>query len=155
MKRFPLLLVAFALRASAQSANQVTAPAVLKGVGGFFALSVRDLDASTSWYTEKLGLHVAWRTPAGAKPSVAVLAGGGLVVELVHNDDAPRHARNSVDEPGIFKAGLLVDSLDAAVARLRSRGVAIAFGPFPAKPEALANVIIRDNAGNLIQLLER
>ena len=153
--RLSLLLIAVALRASAQSADQVAAPAVLRGAGGFFALSVRDLDAATRWYTEKLGLRIAWRTPTDAKPSVAVLAGGGLVVELVHSDNALPRATDAVAEPGIFKAGLLVDSLDAAVGRLRSRGVEIAYGPFPAKPEALANVIIRDNAGNLIQLLGR
>lgn len=56
---------------------------------------------------------------------------------------------------GIFKVGLLVDDLDATLGVLRSRGVAIAFGPYPATANQRANAIIRDNAGNLIQLVKR
>jgi len=35
---------------------------------------------------------------------------------------------------------------------LRARWVDIAMGPFPARGGQRANVIVRDNAGNLIQL---
>ena len=39
--------------------------------------------------------------------------------------------------------------------KLAERGVPVAFGPFPAQGNQRANAIIRDNAGNLIQLFER
>lgn len=35
---------------------------------------------------------------------------------------------------------------------LQKRNVEIAFGPYPARKNQRANVIIRDNGGNLIQL---
>ena len=54
-----------------------------------------------------------------------------------------------------FKAGIIVDDLDATLARLRERGVPIASGPFPARDGQRANATIRDNAGNFIQLFER
>ena len=41
---------------------------------------------------------------------------------------------------------------DSVVSQLRARGVEIAFGPFPARENQRANVLIRDNAGNLIQI---
>ena len=51
------------------------------------------------------------------------------------------------------EAGFVVKDFDSAVNKLRTRGVAIAFGPFPAQNGQRANVLIRDNAGNLIQVL--
>ena len=56
---------------------------------------------------------------------------------------------------GVFKSGLIVEDFDRTVAALRSRGVEIAFGPFPKSSTQRANVIVRDNAGNLIQFFGR
>ena len=33
--------------------------------------------------------------------------------------------------------------------------MSIAFGPFPARPNQRANMIVKDNAGNLIQIFGR
>ena len=46
---------------------------------------------------------------------------------------------------------MVVDDLEKTLAALKARGVEVAMGPFPAKDNVLANVIVRDNAGNLIQ----
>ena len=125
--------------------------------GAFFALSVADLDASTRWYSEKLGLSVVMRPPKQDKSAVAVLEGGGLIVELLQRDDATSLrqaaplATASYHVHGIFKAGVIVDDLNATLTALRARGVEIVMGPFPASKEQRANAIIRDNAGNLIQ----
>jgi catechol 2,3-dioxygenase-like lactoylglutathione lyase family enzyme len=125
--------------------------------GAFVALSVPDLEASTKWYSEKLGLTVVMRPPKQDKSSVAVLEGNGLIVELLQRDDAvplrqaPPSLEASYRVHGIFKAGLIVDDFDKTLAALRSRGVEIAIGPFPASPTQRANVIVKDNAGNLIQ----
>jgi len=126
--------------------------------GAFFALSVADLDASVKWYSAKLGLTVVMRPPKQDKSAVAVLEGGGLTVELVHRDDAMplTKAAPSVTASdqihGFFKAGVIVDDFDKTLATLRARGVAIAVGPFPTSETQRANVIVRDNAGNLIQI---
>lgn len=125
--------------------------------GAFVALSVPDLEASTKWYSEKLGLTVVMRPPKQDKSSVAVLEGNGLIVELLQRDDAVplRQAAPGLEASyrvhGIFKAGLIVDDFDKTLAALRSRGVEIAIGPFPATATQRANVIVKDNAGNLIQ----
>jgi catechol 2,3-dioxygenase-like lactoylglutathione lyase family enzyme len=149
------LLLALPIALHAQSPSDVAAPAALNATGAFFAVSVADLEASVRWYTEKLGLRVAQRLPKVDKAALAILSGGGLIVELVHNDDAVPRAGEPVLVRGIFKVGVIVDSLAKTLAILRSRQVPIAFGPFPAKPGAMANAIVRDNAGNLIQFFGR
>jgi catechol 2,3-dioxygenase-like lactoylglutathione lyase family enzyme len=149
------LLLAFPIALHAQSPSEVAAPAAFSATGAFFALSVADLDASVRWYTQKLGLKVVQRMPKVDKTSVAILSGGGLIVELVHNDDATPRAGDPALTLGIFKVGVIVDSLDKTIATLRARQVIAAFGPYPAKPGAMANVIVRDNAGNLIQFFGR
>jgi hypothetical protein len=92
--------------------------------GGFFALSVPNLAESAQWYSEKLGLSVILEAQHG-DITVRVLEGGGLTVELIHDPAA------------------------------RPRGVSrpeLVHGPFPASDNQRANLIIRDNAGNLIQI---
>ena len=133
------------------------APPAFTTKGAFFALSVADLDASTKWYADKFGLTVVMRPPKQDKSAVTVLEGGGLIVELLQRDDAVplRQAAPSVEANyrihGFFKAGVIVDDFDKTLATLRSRGVEIAIGPFRATTTQRANVIVRDNAGNLIQ----
>jgi hypothetical protein len=118
--------------------------------GAFFALSVAELEASAKWYAEKVGLAVEMRTKSG-KTSVLVLSGNGLTVELLRHDDAADLGKDALLAHGFIKAGLVVGNLDKTLAELKARNVPIAFGPYPAKPNAPANFIIRDNAGNLIQ----
>jgi len=129
--------------------------------GAFFALSVADLDVSARWYEEKLGLTRTMTAPRREGAAVVVLEGGGLVVELVQLDSARAlqriapSARGPQDVHGFFKAGVIVDDFDRALAELRARGVEIAYGPFPPRAGQRANVIVRDGAGNLLQLFGR
>jgi catechol 2,3-dioxygenase-like lactoylglutathione lyase family enzyme len=130
---------------------------VFTASGAFFALSVPDARASARWYTEKLGLTVVMEDANNAKTVVLVLEGGGLIVELIQSAGAApgKPAGTSTGElppPGIFKSGVIVTDFERTLAALRARQVEIAFGPFAARANQRANVIIRDNAGNLIQL---
>jgi catechol 2,3-dioxygenase-like lactoylglutathione lyase family enzyme len=142
---------------SSLASGQSTSPA-FSAKGAFFALSVADLDASARWYADKFGMTVVMRPPKQNKAAVAVLEGGGLTVELLQRDDAmPRtKAAPSITETdqihGFFKAGVIVEDFDETLATLRARGVTIAMGPFPASATQRANVIIHDNARNLIQI---
>jgi len=123
--------------------------------GVFFALSVSDIDASVTWYSEKLGLAVVMRSPKQDKASAVVLEGGGLAVELVKHDDAMPPSKEPPLTHGFMKAGLVVDDLDKTLANLKARGVPIFLGPFPARGTIKSNAIIKDNAGNLIQFFGR
>jgi catechol 2,3-dioxygenase-like lactoylglutathione lyase family enzyme len=128
-----------------------------------FALSVADIDASARWYVETLGLEITKqiaRTDA-TRARVTILEGGGLMVELVQHDDAVALRsvlplkEGALSVHGIFKVGVTVDDFEKTLAAMRARGVEIAFGPYPKRPDQPANVIIRDNAGNLIQIAGR
>jgi hypothetical protein len=146
------LLLSLALPAliEEQAVGAKTVPA-FKGVqGAFFALSVADAEASAKWYAEKLGLAVDMCTKSD-KIAVIVLSGSGLVVELLQHDDAVASGKDAVLTRGFVKAGLVVENLDQTLAVLKARNVQIAYGPYPAKADAMGNFIIKDNAGNLIQ----
>ena len=145
-----LLATCSALAAQAPMSNPPPALAVR---GAILAFSVPDMDASAKWYTEKLGLRIVHLYPRNkaVHARAALFQGGGLVVELVQEDDAvdlgpqPRH--------GLAKAGVVVGNFDKAVAALRARGVEFA-SVYPRRADQPANVTIRDNAGNLIALYE-
>ena len=147
-----MVCLALPVVTGAQSASAVP----FTTTGAFFALSVANRQESAKWYSEKLGLKVVMDASV-PKSAVTVLEGGGLIVELVQHEDAQplATAAPKVNDPiyihGIFKAGLIVDDFEATVAQLRARNVEIAFGPYPARTGQRANVIVRDNAGNLIQ----
>jgi Glyoxalase/Bleomycin resistance protein/Dioxygenase superfamily len=91
-KTFFLLWFALPLLADAQSARAVKAtsepPFTVRGA--FFALSVADLESSARWYSEKFGLKVVMQAPKTktVRSAVIVLAGGGLLVELIQTDEA-------------------------------------------------------------------
>ena len=145
-----------ALLAAPTLAPAQSAPLTVNGA--FFALSVADLDASVKWYTDKLGLKVTMRPPKQSQSAVAILEGGGLIVELIQHDDAVSLAKVlGAAKPshlvhGISKVGVMVDDFDGTLAALKARGVEIFLGPYPARNGQRANVIVKDNAGNLIQL---
>jgi hypothetical protein len=161
MKRYACLLLMLVLpvqvRPQITDTNSET-PFTAKGA--FFALSVADLDASAKWYLEKFDLEVVFRTPKtkSVKSAVIVVAGGGLLVELIeseHSLSLSKTAPGTKDRTliqGITKTGLIVDNFDRTLAALRERNVPILMGPYPAHDSTgLRNFIIEDNAGNLIQ----
>lgn len=155
-----LLLSLLPLVALAQSEKPAAPEPVTRPNGAFFALSVADLAKSTRWYEDMLGLVVKLRPEKSGPADVAILEGGGLLVELIQHDEARPLAevapgtKGELFTHGVFKAGVLVDDYEGTIARLRARGADFAFGPFPASAEQKANAIVRDNAGNLIQFID-
>ena len=146
---------------SAASLAQEPSVPVMTARGAFFALSVADMKASAKWYIEKLGLSVVMEDAGAGHPGVTVLEGGGLIVELIQNDDAVPLAKaapgvqDRILVHGLVKAGIIVDNFEDVLAAFRARRVEVAYGPFPARQKQRANVIVRDNAGNLIQVFGR
>jgi catechol 2,3-dioxygenase-like lactoylglutathione lyase family enzyme len=127
--------------------------------GGYVALSVADLDASAAWYADTLDLKIVREhSQSPDKKSVAtVLMGNGLIVELIHhveamplNSAAPTLTR-TFQIHGIFKWGVVVDDLDAALKELEARHVNIAFRILSDDGLAYRTFAIRDNAANIIQ----
>ena len=127
--------------------------------GGYIALSVADLDASAKWYADTFDLKIVRNhSQSPDRKSVAtILTGNGLIVELVQHADAMalRAAAPALSRVfqihGIFKAGVVVDDLDATFQELEARKVDIAFRVFSDDALAYRTFAIRDNSGNMIQ----
>jgi catechol 2,3-dioxygenase-like lactoylglutathione lyase family enzyme len=157
MRLLPVSLALAIAIAPVTGFAQVSASPVFSPVqGAFFALSVRDLDASIQWYAEKLGLRVVSRMAHEAIKG-AIMEGNGLEVELMSHPSAvgpadPMDTNAKILSRGIMKAGIRIANFDETITALRSRGVTIALGPFPARKDQRANALIVDNSGNLIQL---
>lgn len=154
MKFLTALVLLAAPRLSQPQATASGDSTIATATGAFFALSVADLDASTKWYVEKLGLK---RTTQGGRTGrvggFVVLEGGGWIVELIKHDESVRPTGSAPElVQGFTKAGALVADFDRAVSLLRARGVEIVIGPFPARETVRANLIFKDNSGNMIQL---
>lgn len=154
----PPTMTAIMLPSSTPS-RDTTKPPRITTTGGFFALSVANINASATWYTEKLGLQIVLQPPKANQSTVIVLEGGGLIVELIQRDGAQplsKLAPTMTDRMllyGIVKVGVVVEDFDQTVAILRERNVPIVLGPFPATAEQRANIVIQDNEGNLIQFI--
>ena len=151
--RLPALALVLFLPAVVLAQPSATEPPFEAVTGSFFAISVPDLQASTRWYAEKLGLKSILSVPKqpGAV-GVNVLQGNGLTVEIQQHDTAEPVTRGAPsDRHGIFKVGVFVRDFDATLALLRARGVPIFMGPFPKRSDQPAQVIVRDTSGTLIQ----
>ena len=155
--RFVSLAIATLLPAAAFAQSPTTvAPPFDAVAGSFFAISVSDLEASTQWYSEKLGLRSIMSVPKqrGAV-GVNVLQGNGLTVEIQQHDGAEPDSREApAQRHGIFKVGVFVQDFDATLAQLRARGVPIFMGPFRSSNQP-PQVIVRDPSGTLIQFFGR
>jgi hypothetical protein len=117
-----------------------------------YAVSVADLEAATRVGTPKNSVcELTTRIPRTEYPAVNILEGGGLAVELIER--ATSATRNREDGLGLMKVGIVVEDFDNTIATLRERGVAIPFGPYPARQGQKANAMIRDNEGNLTQFV--
>jgi len=149
-------LIVFVALLTAVSAQSKPDPAFRAVEGTFFALSVQDVEASARWYSNAFGLTIASR-PSAADPAVVLLTGNGLEIELMAFKNSTAAAdpfdAKGPHPRGIVKVGFVVADLDRTLAALRAKGVAIAMGPFPARRDQRANAVIKDNSGNLIQVL--
>jgi hypothetical protein len=112
---------------------------------------------------EALALTASRDMPSapGAGSRTRVLSSDEFVVELSEHADAKSiREYTSVPPPtflvhGFFKAGVFVTDLDRAVATLKARGV-VGVGETQSDPSlGLRWVLLRDNGGNFIQVLER
>ena len=150
---FVVCLAALPLTAQGRSAADKS----FKTTGTFFAVSVADMESSVRWYRDTFALEILMQVPKQNGVAVTVLEGGGMIVELIQDDAARPPGYYGIADTrflqGLFKAGLLVKDFDRTVEQLRAKGVTIAFGPFPANGNQKANVVIRDNSGNLLQII--
>ena len=122
----------------------------------FFALSAADARATADWYSRAFGVRVYHevRIPDGGQ--VILLRGDRLSIEIVQVPDAkspgPEAVKNRHKTHGIFKIGMQVTDLEAAVAHLESLDVKFETQIVDVAQPPLRFVLVRDNEGNFVQL---
>jgi methylmalonyl-CoA/ethylmalonyl-CoA epimerase len=120
-------------------------------------ISVPDLEASIRWYAEVLDFEVEQRLEIPAIPAkVAMLRRGDLRLELFEVPGAQplpeerRHPNLDLRTHGNKHLAFAIKDLDSAERELRSRGADIVW---VRRFEFGANIFVRDNSGNLIELV--
>jgi hypothetical protein len=122
----------------------------------FFALSVADAKATAEWYSRAFGVRVyhEFRAPDGGQ--VILLRGDRLSIEIVQVPGAQSPGAEAVKSPhkthGLFKIGMQVVDLDAAVAHLKLLDVKFESKIVDIEQPRLRFVLVRDNEGNFVQL---
>jgi catechol 2,3-dioxygenase-like lactoylglutathione lyase family enzyme len=123
------------------------------------ALSVRDLDASMVWYTEKLGgeVRISYSQPEfQARVAFVELWGTQLeLIEIAGSEDYPTIGMPDrvVMTRGYAHIAFEVDNVDEVVRALEERGVRVLWPPqdFPEAQLRTANLC--DGDGNIFELV--
>ena len=123
-------------------------------------VSVPDLEASVDWYCEKLGFTVAKRITLDAIPAkIAFLNHGDFNIELFEIPGASplpddrRYPDRDLRTNGTKHIALAVKDLNKVADTLKHRGVDFAKDVTEIDQTLMA--FIRDNAGNLIELIQQ
>jgi catechol 2,3-dioxygenase-like lactoylglutathione lyase family enzyme len=99
LKHLAILTVLFPLVATAEIG------------GSYFAVSVDNATASSTWYQSVLGLEEVSRTTEEGRYDVVNLSAPGIFVELLQLDAAAARPEGYIEGP--FKVGMLVSDIGA------------------------------------------
>lgn len=123
-----------------------------------FAISVADLEATISWYSEIFGFTVIDRSEIpGAGIKVSHMQGVGFILEIFEAPDAAplpedrRIPNRDLMTHGNKHMSFGVPDGRKAKAELEALGVEVAM---VAEVDGTYGVFIRDNTGNLIEIFE-
>lgn len=111
-------------------------------------LPVRDIDEAIEFYTQKLGFSLLRKYTINGNPS-AYVGLHGILLEFSVSTSTP-----SVDGRSELRIGLNVDDLDATLADLKSKGVAVPREPWQAMTFWGRQAQIMDPSGYRISLRE-
>jgi methylmalonyl-CoA/ethylmalonyl-CoA epimerase len=123
-------------------------------------VSVPHLEDAIAWYQRVLGFEVERRIVIESIPaSVAVMANGNMRIELFEaRDGRPPSEERSIPDEDVRTWGnkhvcFGVDDVPAVGEELKRRGADIVW--IKKFPNGGANIFLRDNAGNLIEFVQR
>ena len=115
------------------------------------AIAARDPAVLADWYCETLGFRAL--SDNGKERPTRLLAGpGGGMIEMMPDDETPPPARELFDR-GLSHLAIRVTDLEAALAVLRQRAIAVAEPVAAAGGGRVAS--FRDPEGNVVQIVER
>ncbi len=110
-------------------------------------LMVKDIEISSAFYRDIVGLPVNRRFSAGPETEIVFLGSGDTQVELIQRKGVNPMVGNAIS------LGFAVDSLDDTLAFIANQGIAVADGPFQPN-EHIKFFYVRDPDGVSIQFSE-
>ena len=123
-------------------------------------ISVAHMQESIEWYENMLGFTLLWRKDIEAlNCEIAFLKMGDFEIELFrHHETLPlpaerRDPDKDIQTQGIKHVAYEVENIAVLLKDLRGKGVDVVFGPMPMEGTVMG--FIRDNTGNLIELIQR
>jgi len=128
---------------------------VIKGLDHVGVVTT-DLERATRFYVEKLGFRETMRLETTHSGTIVFVSVDGCEVELFGSGRPPEPSGTAAtgNVVGYKHISLLVDSVDAEYARLKTLGVEFTMGPTDAE-SGLRLAFLRDPDGNPIELLQR
>lgn len=128
----------------------------------FSAIIVSDMEASTQWYTDVLGMTVLNHFESAERGVKQTnLQRGDILIELIELDaavsplEAIPHYNPKTRLIGLFKIGFRVSDFDAWMMHLRQKEVEFHGDVVTDPVSGKRMIIIRDPDGNRIQMFER
>ncbi len=111
-------------------------------------LMVNNMEESLKFYQEIVGLEIERRFNAGPGTEITFLGDGETKVELICNEK-----NNGVNLGEDISLGFEVKSVEAMMANLKEKGIAIHSGPFQPNPHTKFFYVLDPN-GLKIQFVE-
>lgn len=123
-------------------------------------ISVADLEASISWYTDMLGflVDVVVDVPEDVG-TVALLRRGDFLIELFCVPGASalpeerRHPSTDLRTHGVKHLAFAVADIESLMAALKAKGVDVVWDT--RVHDGVKCAFVRDNTGNLVEFVER
>ncbi|AYB34862.1 VOC family protein [Chryseolinea soli] len=127
-----------------------------------FALSVKDIDLSVSWYENVLGFVLVSKTEFKAiNAKGAFLDGMGIRLELLQPDRSIRLEEMCAEPPEHFcpigrkSLILIVNDLDELSTRLEGKDIDVIWQKLVICDDRIRNTMLRDVDGNFLIVFER
>lgn len=125
-------------------------------------ISVGDLKESIAWYQQHLGfeLESEYDLPE-IKTKIAFVERGDFRIELFEHyetnilADHRKHPLTDMQQQGTLHICFQMENgLEDLFARFKEEGVDVVMGPMPSPPNDAIMGFIRDNTGNLIEIIQ-
>ena len=123
-------------------------------------ISVGNMQESIDWYVKMLGFELLSRKDIEALDcEVAFLGLGDFEIELFrHHSSLPlpperKEPNEDIRVQGVKHICFEVEDIEKVFADLRAKGTDVVFGPMPMEGTYMG--FIRDNTGNLIELMQK
>lgn len=127
-----------------------------------YAISVKDLKATSSWYEEMFGFKIErqFGFPDFGVEIIHLIHSTGIRIELLHSikqnlsPDLQKDAFGAINTLGSKHISLQVDNIHKVSADLKSKGVKFLHELTKVEMAGVTNLWILDNEGNQIEIVE-